>query len=51
MILDDGGDLTRHVLEKYPQYCAGIKGVSEVGSTSSRLWIYFVESRKHGTRK
>jgi len=30
MILDDGGDLTRHVLEKYPQYCDGIKGVSEV---------------------
>lgn len=33
MILDDGGDLTRHVLEKYPQYCAGIKGVSEETTT------------------
>jgi len=33
MILDDGGDLTRHILEKYPQYCAGIKGVSEETTT------------------
>lgn len=24
MILDDGGDLTRHVHEKYPQYLKGI---------------------------
>jgi len=33
MILDDGGDLTRHVLEKYPQYADGIKGVSEETTT------------------
>jgi adenosylhomocysteinase len=33
MILDDGGDLTRHVLDKYPQHCAGIKGVSEETTT------------------
>jgi len=33
MILDDGGDLTTHVLTKYPQYCAGIKGVSEETTT------------------
>jgi len=33
MILDDGGDLTRHVLDKYPQFCAGIKGVSEETTT------------------
>jgi len=33
MILDDGGDLTSHVLKKYPQYCAGIKGVSEETTT------------------
>jgi len=33
MILDDGGDLTLHVLEKYPQYAAGIKGVSEETTT------------------
>lgn len=30
MILDDGGDLTTHVLTKYPKYAEGIKGVSEV---------------------
>lgn len=33
MILDDGGDLTRHVLEKYPDLCGGIKGVSEETTT------------------
>jgi len=33
MILDDGGDLTNLVLEKYPQYAAGIKGVSEETTT------------------
>jgi adenosylhomocysteinase len=33
MILDDGGDLTCHVLKNYPQYCAGIKGVSEETTT------------------
>jgi len=33
MILDDGGDLTRLVLEKYPQHCGGIKGVSEETTT------------------
>ena len=30
MILDDGGDLTRYVLDTHPELCAGIKGVSEV---------------------
>jgi adenosylhomocysteinase len=33
MILDDGGDLTRHVLDKYPELCSGIKGVSEETTT------------------
>jgi adenosylhomocysteinase len=33
MILDDGGDLTNLVLNKYPQYAAGIKGVSEETTT------------------
>jgi len=33
MILDDGGDLTRYVLEKFPELCAGIKGVSEETTT------------------
>lgn len=40
MILDDGGDLTRHVLEKYPQYAAGVKGVSEVIRTVSAQSVY-----------
>eukprot|EP00163_Fabomonas_tropica_P030621 TRINITY_DN7010_c0_g1_i1.p2 TRINITY_DN7010_c0_g1~~TRINITY_DN7010_c0_g1_i1.p2 ORF type:complete len:437 (-),score=147.99 TRINITY_DN7010_c0_g1_i1:1583-2893(-) len=33
MILDDGGDLTNLVHEKYPQYLPGIKGVSEETTT------------------
>jgi len=33
MILDDGGDLTNLVHEKYPQYLANIKGVSEETTT------------------
>jgi len=33
MILDDGGDLTSLVHEKYPQYLADIKGVSEETTT------------------
>jgi len=33
MILDDGGDLTNIVHEKYPQLLAGIKGVSEETTT------------------
>lgn len=33
MILDDGGDLTNMVHEKYPQFLAGIKGVSEETTT------------------
>jgi len=33
MILDDGGDLTNLVHEKYPQYLAGIKGLSEETTT------------------
>lgn len=33
MILDDGGDLTNLVHEKYPQYMAGIKGLSEETTT------------------
>jgi adenosylhomocysteinase len=33
MILDDGGDLTNIVHEKYPQYLAGIKGISEETTT------------------
>src|SRR5438128_9585386 len=33
LILDDGGDLTVLVHEKYPQYLAGIKGLSEETTT------------------
>merc|ERR1712050_758437 len=33
MILDDGGDLTNMVHEKYPQFLEGIKGLSEETTT------------------
>lgn len=33
MILDDGGDLTALVHEKYPQFLSGIKGISEETTT------------------
>merc|ERR1712001_272672 len=33
MILDDGGDLTNLVHEKFPQYLKGIKGLSEETTT------------------
>eukprot|EP01147_Barroeca_monosierra_P007997 gene7998-719_t len=33
MILDDGGDLTNLVHEKYPQFLTGIKGISEETTT------------------
>lgn len=33
MILDDGGDLTNMVFDKYPELCAGIKGLSEETTT------------------
>jgi len=33
MILDDGGDLTNLVHTKYPQFLAGIKGISEETTT------------------
>lgn len=33
MILDDGGDLTKLVHEKYPQYLSGIRGLSEETTT------------------
>ncbi|KAF8229777.1 adenosylhomocysteinase [Tricholoma matsutake] len=33
MILDDGGDLTRMVHEKYSQYLQGIRGISEETTT------------------
>ncbi len=33
MILDDGGDLTNMVLDRYPKLCEGIKGLSEETTT------------------
>ena len=33
MILDDGGDLTSLVHEKYPQFLDGIRGISEETTT------------------
>lgn len=33
MILDDGGDLTNMVLDKYPEMASGIKGLSEETTT------------------
>lgn len=33
MILDDGGDLTNMVLDRYPELIAGIKGISEETTT------------------
>ncbi len=44
MILDDGGDLTKMVHEKYPQYLEGIRGISEETTTGvHRLYKMFEE--------
>ncbi len=46
MILDDGGDLTNMVLDKFPELIAGIKGLSEETTTGvHRLY----ERMKNGT--
>lgn len=46
MILDDGGDLTNMVLDKYPELAEGIKGLSEETTTGvHRLY----ERMKNGT--
>ncbi|MEL6635507.1 MAG: adenosylhomocysteinase [Bacteroidota bacterium] len=46
MILDDGGDLTNMVLDRYPQYVADIRGISEETTTGvHRLY----ERQKNGT--
>jgi len=43
MILDDGGDLTNMVFDKYPELIAGIKGLSEETTTGVHrlyeLWV------------
>jgi adenosylhomocysteinase len=46
MILDDGGDLTNMVFDKYPELIKGIKGLSEETTTGvHRLY----ERMKNGT--
>lgn len=46
MILDDGGDLTNLVLDKYPELVSGIRGISEETTTGvHRLY----ERMKNGT--
>ncbi|QBA65142.1 adenosylhomocysteinase [Muriicola soli] len=46
MILDDGGDLTNMVLDRYPELASGIKGLSEETTTGvHRLY----ERMKNGT--
>ncbi len=46
MILDDGGDLTNMVLDKYPELVSGIKGISEETTTGvHRLY----DRMKNGT--
>ncbi len=46
LILDDGGDLTNMVLDKYPELASGIKGISEETTTGvHRLY----ERMKNGT--
>jgi len=46
MILDDGGDLTNMVFDKYPEYVDGIKGLSEETTTGVHRLI---EREKNGT--
>ena len=45
MILDDGGDLTNLVHEKYPQYLKDIKGLSEETTTGVHN-LYKVEKKR-----
>ncbi|KAJ2500195.1 S-adenosyl-L-homocysteine hydrolase [Coemansia sp. RSA 2052] len=46
MILDDGGDLTTLVHEKFPQYLADIKGVSEETTTGvHHLYKMFADGK------
>ena len=43
MILDDGGDLTNMVLDRYPELVAGIKGISEETTTG----VHRLVERQH----
>jgi len=46
MILDDGGDLTNMVLDRYPELISGVRGISEE-TTTGVLRLY--ERMKNGT--
>ncbi|GFU54323.1 adenosylhomocysteinase [Nephila pilipes] len=46
MILDDGGDLTALVHEKYPQYLPGIRGVSEETTTGVHALYKMLKEEK-----
>jgi adenosylhomocysteinase len=46
MILDDGGDLTNLVHEKYPQYLKGIRGLSEETTTGVHNLYKMMEAGK-----
>ncbi len=48
MILDDGGDLTKLIHEKYPEYLNDIKGLSEETTTGV---LRLIEMEKDGTLK
>lgn len=46
MILDDGGDLTNLVHEKYPQFLSEIRGISEETTTGvHNLYKMFKENK------
>ena len=40
MILDDGGDLTNIVLDKYPELVQHVKGISEETTTGVHMAAY-----------
>lgn len=46
MILDDGGDLTNMVFDKFPELAAGIRGISEETTTGV---LRLIEREKNGT--
>lgn len=46
MILDDGGDLTNMVLDRYPGLAAGIRGISEETTTGV---LRLIERQRKGT--
>jgi adenosylhomocysteinase len=47
MILDDGGDLTNMVIDRYPELVAGIKGLSEETTTGVHRLYERVKKREH----